>query len=79
VLSVRCRPRALTRPCLDQALVFQALQQGVEQQQFGPTRDQAGAELAEHGVVEAGIGEGEAERVLPVDPAPHGVGRLAVG
>src|SRR4029450_5548823 len=41
--------------------------------------DQARTELAEYGVVEAWIGEGEAERVLPIDPAPHGVRRLPVG
>jgi len=41
--------------------------------------DQAGAELAEHGVVEAGIGQFQGEGVFPVDAAADGVGGLAIG
>ena len=39
----------------------------------------AGAELAEHGVIEAGIGQFQAQGVLPVDASADGVGGLAVG
>lgn len=60
-------------------MLLQALQQGVEQQQLGVARDQARTELAQHGVIKARIGERQAERVFPIDPAPHGVSRLAVG
>ena len=41
--------------------------------------DQAGAELAEHGVIEAGIGQFQAQGVLPVEAAADGVGGLAIG
>ena len=37
------------------------------------------AEVAQHAVVEAGIVEIEAERVLEVDPAPHRLGGVTVG
>ena len=30
-------------------------------------------------MVEAGVGQGQAQGVLPVDPAPHGIGGLTVG
>ncbi len=41
--------------------------------------EQTGAELAQHRVVEACVGRRKTERILPVDPAPHGISRLAVG
>ena len=56
-----------------------AAREGVEELLFGLAVDQAGAELAEHGVVEAGIGPFQGERVLPVDAAADGVGGLAIG
>ena len=71
--------RALATARLDQALLLQTLQQAVEQEKSSIARDQPSAELAQHCVVKARIGEGQAQRILPVDPAPHGVGRLAVG
>ena len=74
VESVRWRPRALSRP-----RSLQRLEQRVQEQPFGPAGDQAAAELAEHGVVEAGIGQLQAEGVLPVDAAADGVGGLAIG
>ena len=46
---------------------------------FGLAVDQTGAELAQHGMVEAGIGQLQAECVLPVDASTDGVGGLAVG
>ena len=73
VESVRCRPVA------DQSEFTASVQEGVEELQFGLAVDQAGAELAEHGVVEAGIGKFQGEGVLPVDPPADGVGGLAVG
>jgi hypothetical protein len=41
--------------------------------------EQPGAELAEHGGVEARVGQIEAEQVLPVDAGADRLGRLAVG
>ena len=43
-----------------------------------PVLQQALAEVAQHAVMEAGIVEIEAERVLEVDPAPHGLSSTAV-
>ena len=71
--------RALAPARLDQALLLQALQQSIEQEKPSVACDQAGAELAQHRVVEARVGQCQAQRIFPVDPAPHGVGRLAVG
>src|SRR5215204_4894357 len=39
---------------------------------------QAAAELAEHGVVETRVGQVKGQEILPVDPRPDGLGRLAV-
>ena len=71
---MRCRPAAS-----DQPEFAASVQEGVQELQFGLAVDQAGAELAEHGVVEAGIGQFQAQGVLPVDAAADGVGGLAVG
>ena len=69
------RIRALAR--LDQAA--QANEQGVEQLSFRLALDQSGAEFAEHGVIEAGVGQRQAQRKLPIDAAAHGIGGLTVG
>ena len=71
---MRCRPRSS-----DQPEFAASFQEGVQELLFGLAVDQAGAELAEHGVVEAGIGQFQAQGVLPVDAAADGVGGLAVG
>ena len=41
--------------------------------------DQAAAELAEHGVIEAGVGQLQTQRVLPVDASADGVSGLTIG
>ena len=74
VESVRCRPRSRIRPSS-----LASVQEGVQEPLFGLAVDQAGAELAEHGVIEAGIGQFQAQGVLPVDAAADGVGGLAIG
>ena len=71
---MRCRPRSRIRPSSRQSV-----QEGVQELLFGLAVDQAGAELAEHGVIEAGIGQFQAQGVLPVDAAADGVGGLAIG
>ena len=43
------------------------------------TRDQARAELAQHGKVEAGVGELEPEGIFPVNATADGLGRSPVG
>jgi hypothetical protein len=45
----------------------------------GLVRDQPASELAQNAVVEARVGEGEGEEVLPVDPRPDRVRGLAIG
>jgi len=50
----------------------------VQQQVLGPTRDEAGAELAEHAEVKAGVGELEPEGIFPVDAGAHSLGGLPI-
>ena len=52
-----------------------AREQRIEQRERRVTRRQPGAELAQHRGVEAGVGQLQPQEVLPVDPAPHRVGR----
>ena len=73
------RVGALPAPLADQSEFPEPVQQGVQELPFGLAVDQAGAELAQHGVVEAGIGQLQAQGVLPVDAAADGVGGLAIG
>ena len=54
------------------------MQEGVEELQLGLAVDQARAEFAEDGVVEAGIGQFQGEGVLPVDSPADGIGGLAI-
>ena len=69
---------ALLAPRLDQATRLEALEHAVQQQVLRLPGHQAGAELGQHAEVEAGVGQLEPERVLPVDPGAHGVGGLPV-
>ena len=64
--SVLCEFRA--------RLIAGRLEQGL----LDPAHDQAGAELAQNGEVKPGVGELQAQRILPVDPPPDRVGRLPV-
>jgi len=70
---------ALLAARVQQARLLEALQQDLEQQQFGRARQQPGAELREHGVVEPGVGQVQAQEILPVQARAHRVRRLAVG
>ncbi len=45
---------------------------------IGLARHQAGAKLAQHGVIETRIGQRQTQEVFPVDPATHRVGSLPV-
>ena len=73
------RVGALPAARLEQAPRLARLQQLVQQPLLGAAHEQAGAELAQHRVVEAGVGQLKAEQVFPVDPGPHRLGRLPVG
>ena len=71
---MRCRPRALSSP-----RAWQRVEQLVQQALLGAALEQARAELAQHRVVEAGVGQLQPEQVLPVDPRPHRLGRPPIG
>ena len=73
------RVGALLGAGLDQAVGLAGLEHRLQQEPFGTAGDEAGAELAEDGEVEAGVGQLQAEGVLPVDAAADGVGGLAIG
>jgi hypothetical protein len=73
------RVGALPAPRSDQSEIPASVQEGVQELLSGLAVDQSGAELAQDGVIEAGIGQFQAEGVLPVDAAADGVGGLAVG
>ena len=69
---VRCLVRgALTRPRALQ--VFSIVSSS---SRSAPPATRRWAELAEDGEVESGVGQLQAEGILPVDPAADGVGRL---
>ena len=69
---------ALAAAGLEPPALAAALQDGVEQALCGGPYDQPAAELAEDRAVEAGVGELSAQRLLPIDTAAHGLGRLAI-
>ena len=50
---------SLTPTRFDQAKIAQAVQQGIEHLLLGLALDQAGAELAQDGMVETGVGQGK--------------------
>jgi hypothetical protein len=72
------RVGALPAPLADQSEFPAPVQEGVQEQLFGLAVDQVGAEFAQHGVVEAGVVQLQAEGVLPVDATMDGVGGLAI-
>ena len=64
---------------LDQEAMLAAKgEEPVEQQGFGFPLHKPTTELAQHGGVEARIGQGEAKQVFLVDPAANGVGGPSV-
>jgi hypothetical protein len=73
------RVAALPAARLEQASRLAHLEQPAEQPLLGAALEQAGAELAQHRGVEAGVGQLQPEQVLPVDARPHRLGRAPVG
>ena len=70
--------RALAPSGLQQPTLAGGVQQAGQQPLRGCVLEQAPVELAQDREVEAGVGQVEGEQIFPVDPAPDGVGRLAV-
>jgi hypothetical protein len=73
------RVGALPAPGLEQTQRLTAIQQPLQQQFLSTTSDQAGVELAQHGVVEPRVGQLETEQILPIDAGADCVGGPAVG
>ncbi|GGL60238.1 hypothetical protein GCM10014719_71680 [Planomonospora parontospora subsp. antibiotica] len=69
----------LTPAAPQKAQLTQPLQEQLKDVFLLAVRDQAGAKAAEHREVEPRIGQLQAQRVLPLDPAPHRVGGLPIG
>lgn len=62
------RVGTLAPPRLDEIAVERRLQDRFEEPPLGPMVEESRAELAQHGVMGATVGERQAEEVLPVDP-----------
>ena len=69
---------ALAPTRLEQPSLVRHVQHAGEQALTGIPGQQPGAELAEHRVVEAGIGQVQGEQILPVDPGSNRLGRLPI-
>jgi len=70
---------ALPAAGLQPATFAAALQEEVQQPWFGRAGEEAAAKLTQDGTIEAGVGEFQAEGLLPVDTGTNGLGRLTVG
>ena len=73
------RVTALPSTGLQQAARLGDGQDRIEEPALRAVCEEPRAELAEHGVIKADVGELQAEHVLPVDPGAHRVGGLPVG
>jgi hypothetical protein len=70
---------ALGGALANQSGLLQTGQGQIEKPVRPPVLQQAVTEVTEHAVVEAGVVQFEAERVLEVDATAHGLGGIAVG
>lgn len=57
----------------------ESLQHPIQEALFGLTAEQPGPELGQDAVIEARVGELQAEGILPVDAAAYRVGGLPIG
>lgn len=64
---------------LDQSLRFEQQEHLFKDTLFGTSSKQAGAKVAEHGGIKAGVSQFEGQGILPVNARTHRVGGLAVG
>jgi hypothetical protein len=69
---------ALSATRLEQPAGLARVEQLVQQPFFGAAGEETGAELAQHRVVEARVGQVEAKQVLPVNPGPDRLRGLPV-
>ena len=74
-----CRVAALASAALRQPAPLRHRENCVEEPALRPTREKARAELAQDRVVEADVGQLQAQRILPVDPRADRIGGLPVG
>jgi hypothetical protein len=72
------RVGALAAAGLAQAARGADREQAVKEEMFGRPRKQPRAELGADGEIEAGVGQVQAEGILPVDAGAHGLGGLPV-
>ena len=70
--------RALAATGLQNPALARRVQQAAQQPLRCPMLEQAATELAQHGEVEACVGQVKGEHIFPIDPAPDGIGGLAV-
>src|SRR5262245_55953602 len=71
--------RALAAAGLQEPLRPCQRQQGIEEELLRLASDEAGAELAEDGMVEAWVGQFETQDIFPINTAADRIGRLAIG
>ncbi len=71
--------RSLFAPRLDPALRFTSVQQRVEQGLSAVVEEQALTKIVQQGEVESGIGQLQAQGILPIHAPAHGIGGLTVG
>ena len=69
---------ALAPVRFQQPAFARGVEQALQQAPAGFVFEQPAPELTQDGEVEPGVGQLQREQVFPVDPAPHGVGRLPV-
>jgi hypothetical protein len=70
--------RALPAAGLEQMMRGSDIKNGVQQHRLGGSRNQMRTELAQHRAVGASVGQWQAEKVLPTNLAPDGIGRMAI-
>src|SRR4051812_15341367 len=71
--------RSLTPARLDQVVVAEEVEEGVKEQAFSLTIEQARAEFTEDGSIKARIIEGQGQGELPDNAASDTIGGLAIG
>src|SRR5919199_4110211 len=64
--------------CFEHAKLTADFEDPLQQTLRRTAGEQALSELAEHAEVKAGVGQLQAEEVLPIDASPHGLGGLSI-
>jgi hypothetical protein len=71
--------RPLSPTGFDPAARFAGGQDRIQETRGSVMGEQALAEIVQQGEGKARVMQVEAEGIVPIHPAPHGIGRLAVG